>query len=130
MAVELVERDGQVIALKVDGTTIVRLGDGDALIESDDMTALITTTAKSKGEVIGESEYTVVLEIPADRKDQLELLELAASQAKVRCKNATRAPGGGLTADEKKLFKALKAQDSDAFKKLLEEAAEEVDEQA
>lgn len=132
MDIKLVTKDDKVIAIQNEGVTIVRLGADDALIEQTIDTAIIETTAKSKGKVVGTDRFTVALDIPEVREDQLELLELAAAQAKVRCKNAVRAPGGGLSSVQKGILSALKEANPEAFAALLKSAEEdaEVDEES
>lgn len=127
MNIELVTKDDKVIAIQNEGVTIVRLGVDDVLIEQSDSIAIIETTAKSKGEVVGTDRFTVALDIPEVRADQLELLELAAAQAKVRCKNAVRAPGGGLSSTQKGILSAMKETNPEKFAAFLKSCEDEAD---
>ncbi len=127
MNIELVTKEDKVIAITNDGVTIVRLGTDDMLIEQTDSIAVIETTAKSKGEVVGTDRYTALIDIPEVRADQLELLEMAAAQAKVRCKNAVRAPGGGLSSTQKGILSALKETNPEKFAAFLKSCEDEID---
>ncbi len=121
MTVELKKNDdGRVTSAQIDGATVARFSGDDEILEQNDMTMSVKTTARSAGNVVGNPIYEVLLEVPTDRASVLSMLDRSNAQARTNAVNEARRPEG-LDNDLKKLLRELKANDPEAIEALKRE---------